>query len=95
MRSFAQSLTPLQNLIQQAEQSSITQPQQLSAKSTDELGVLTTGYKQLLNELNVHNEILMLSNSLLLAQATQANYPKFLRVSSDYAKRPLVSIRFF
>jgi PAS domain S-box-containing protein len=63
--SFGQSLAPLQQLIgapRPLPQASVTA---LTARSTDELGLLTADYRELLVELRLQGEILELSNRLL------------------------------
>jgi PAS domain S-box-containing protein len=65
VRSFAQSLAPLQSVINSRNVFGETGPPDLAPKSTDELGVLATGYHKLLEELRVRNDILALNNRLL------------------------------
>jgi signal transduction histidine kinase len=54
VRSIGQSLSPLQELINSDTQMTPTRISALAAKSTDELGVITTDYHQLLEELYAH-----------------------------------------
>ena len=65
VRSFGQSLAPLQSMINSNNVIGEVGPLELAPKSTDELGVLTTGYHKLLDELRIRNEILALNNRLL------------------------------
>jgi PAS domain S-box-containing protein len=65
VRSFGQSLAPLQGMMNSQDVISQAGPLDLVPMSTDELGVLTTGYQKLLEELRVRNEILALNNRLL------------------------------
>jgi PAS domain S-box-containing protein len=65
VRSFGQSLTPLQSMIKSHGTDATVKAAELSPMSTDELGVLATGYHNLLTELRIHNEILALNNRLL------------------------------
>ena len=65
VRSFGQSLAPLQGLINSHNLSGDAGALKLAPKSTDELGVLATGYHKLLEELRIRNEILEINNRLL------------------------------
>jgi len=65
VRSFGQSLAPLQGLINSQNSPGEVEPPYLLPRSTDELGVLATGYHNLLQELRVRNDILALNNRLL------------------------------
>ncbi len=65
VRSFGQSLAPLQSMINSHGTETLAKAADLSPMSTDELGVLATGYHNLLTELRIHNEILALNNRLL------------------------------
>jgi PAS domain S-box-containing protein len=64
-RSFGQSLEPLQSVINSHAVIGEAGPPDLAPRSTDELGVLATGYHKLLQELRVRNDILALNNRLL------------------------------
>jgi len=65
VRSFGQSLAPLQSVINSHKVIDEARPPGLAPMSTDELGVLATGYHKLLEELRVRNDILALNNRLL------------------------------
>lgn len=65
MRSFGQALAPLEALLASPRADRLRHYQSLAPQSTDELGVLTTGYRQLLDDLNAHTELLSLSNRVL------------------------------
>jgi PAS domain S-box-containing protein len=65
VRSFGQSLAPLQSVINSHAVIGEAGPPDLAPRSTDELGVLATGYHKLLQELRVRNDILALNNRLL------------------------------
>jgi len=65
VRSFGQSLAPLQSVINSHKVIGEAGPADLAPMSTDELGVLATGYHKLLEELRVRNDILALNNRLL------------------------------
>ncbi len=66
VRSFGQSLQPLEGVIAAGVQAPDLETR-LRPCSTDELGVLTQGYRTLLNELRIRNAILDISNRLLRA----------------------------
>lgn len=65
MRSFGQALAPLEGLLQGPRAQRMQQYADLAPYSTDELGVLTTGYRQLLEDLNAHAALLRLNNRVL------------------------------
>ena len=65
VRSFGQSLAPLQSVINSHNVIGEAGSADLAPMSTDELGVLATGYHKVLEELRVRNEILALNNRLL------------------------------
>lgn len=65
VRSFGQSLAPLQRLIGSASSRTIGGTSRPLPGSTDELGLLTADYQRLLAELQLHNEVLLLKNELL------------------------------
>ena len=65
VRSFGQSLAPLQSVINSHTVIDEGGQPDLAPRSTDELGVLATGYHKLLEELRVRNDILALNNRLL------------------------------
>ena len=65
VRSFGQSLAPLQSVINSHKGIGEAVSTDLTPMSTDELGVLATGYHKVLEELRVRNDILALNNRLL------------------------------
>ena len=65
VQSFGQSLSPLQQLITSGDGRPHNLASDMRAMSTDELGVLTQEYRKLLEELDVHNEILDFNNQIL------------------------------
>lgn len=64
-RSFARALAPLQEIVQHPGELPGAELQGLRPRSTDEIGVLTTGYRRLLEDLHVRNEMLEISNRML------------------------------
>ena len=64
-RSFGQSLAPLKSMGQLAAAREIY-PEMFTAKSTDELGLITNNYNDLLLDIKNHNEILSLTSETLL-----------------------------
>lgn len=77
VRSFGQSLQPLQAVI--AGGPDVPAPgARLRPRSTDELGVLTEGYRQLLEALRVRNAVLDVSNRLLRCAGRARALPALL-----------------
>ncbi|HEB56963.1 MAG TPA: EAL domain-containing protein [Gammaproteobacteria bacterium] len=78
IRSFSQSLAPLQLFIQNfTENTSDTQAKPISC-STDELGFLTYDLGLLLEEQRLHRKILAISNRLLRRVDSSNNYEELL-----------------
>jgi diguanylate cyclase (GGDEF)-like protein/PAS domain S-box-containing protein len=63
MRSFAQSLSPLENVLEGKR--GVTDTHQMLACSTDELGVLTSRYQELLGHLHLRRRALEIGNRFL------------------------------
>ena len=78
MQSIGQSMAPLRNTIEHGNSNTGTDQPALLPMSTDELGVLTTDYQQLLNELRIHNEFLTLNNRLLRSASQTDELPVLL-----------------
>jgi len=78
IRSFSQSLAPLQLFIQHFNQDSPAPPLKPVASSTDELGSLTQDLGLLLEEQRLHREILAISNRLLRHADSSHNYEELL-----------------
>ncbi len=77
VRSFGQSLRPLEGAIDTERR--VPDPAgQLRPCSTDELGVLTDGYRHLLNELRVRSEILDVANRVLRSAGESRALPDLL-----------------
>ncbi len=70
VRSFAQSLRPLQGMIGRDRATSTIDAEWLRPQSTDELGVLTSDFQRLAERLQVQHEILEIRNLVLLASST-------------------------
>jgi len=70
--SFGQSLGPLQRLIGAPRPLPDEHVAALRPHSTDEIGLLTKDYRLLLDELQLHGEILELSNRLLRSSGGEA-----------------------
>jgi hypothetical protein len=70
--SFGQSLGPLQRLIGAPRPLPDERVAALRPHSTDEIGLLTKDYRLLLDELQLHGEILELSNRLLRSTGGEA-----------------------
>lgn len=65
VRSFAQSLKPLQVAITPGQLSAESSYEQLTPQSTDEIGVIVSKYRRLLMDLDLHTDALELSNQIL------------------------------
>jgi signal transduction histidine kinase len=64
-RSIGQSIAPLNQMLAGPAAADAVNPARLQARSTDELGVLACGYRDLLQELAIRNEVLSLNNRIL------------------------------
>lgn len=65
VKSFAQSLNPLEHLSSERRILSQGVIEKLVSQSTDEIGVLTKNYQRLLSDLKIQSEMLELNNRLL------------------------------
>jgi PAS domain S-box-containing protein len=65
VRSFGQSLRPLAGVLDSGQTSGKIDISGLVPQSTDELGVLSAGYSEILHELRVRNDLLELRNRVL------------------------------
>ena len=63
--SFGQSLMPLQGVITGTKQLWQYSPKDVQAWSTDELGVLTNGFRDMLGESQIHSRVLEINNQVL------------------------------
>jgi diguanylate cyclase (GGDEF)-like protein/PAS domain S-box-containing protein len=70
VRSFSQSLRPLQNMIGSDRTVAEIGAAQLRPESTDELGVLTSDFQRLAQRLQIQNEILEIRNQVLSTTTT-------------------------
>ncbi|MGB5475202.1 MAG: EAL domain-containing protein [Gammaproteobacteria bacterium] len=73
VKSFSQSLQPLACVLEKSPASKLNGHTTLSPCSTDELGVLATGYRNLLDNLQLHGDILRLGNRLLQTSEGEAD----------------------
>lgn len=71
--SFGQSVAPLQTMIGMPRALPMPVLTTLTARSTDELGVLTGDYRQLLEDLHLQSDILNLNNQLLRSAGGMAS----------------------
>jgi diguanylate cyclase (GGDEF)-like protein/PAS domain S-box-containing protein len=72
VKSFGQSLQPLAFVVEKFPANLPNSHNSLSPGSTDELGVLATGYRGLLDNLQLHGDILRLGNRLLQTHGNEA-----------------------
>lgn len=73
VRSITQSLSPLQEVITAPLSFSDKHIEKLNPRSTDELGVLTGGFRIMLKDLNLYNEILQTNLRLLVGMGMHTN----------------------
>jgi len=85
VRSFGQSLRPLEGAIG-TERPEPDPASHLTPCSTDELGVLTDGYRHLLNELRVRSEILDVANRVLRCAGESRALPDLLDAVVEVAQ---------
>ncbi len=85
VRSFGQSLEPLEMVIaRRATEPDVTA--RMQPRSIDELGVLTEGYRQLLNELRIRNETLDVANRLLRSAGETRSLHELLETIVELAR---------
>jgi hypothetical protein len=65
VRSFGQSLAPMESIVGGQQRFLDPDLEELRSQSTDEIGVMTSAYRNLLNSLQVQSEMLELNNQLL------------------------------
>ena len=65
MRSFGHALEPLQGLLAGPRAFALKNLPALHPNSTDELGVLASGYRRMLQDLSAHSQLLQIHNRIL------------------------------
>ena len=83
VRSFGQSMQPLQDVIGMRTAFADMELSRLASQSTDELGVLTEDFRKLLEDLQVHNEMLDINNRILRVTGTSANMEEVVAMILD------------
>jgi signal transduction histidine kinase len=78
VHSIAHSMAPLRKMIRGNAPADTLNPASLQAESTDELGVLACGYRELLEELAVRNEVLSLNNRILHTAEKVSGLPQLI-----------------
>jgi diguanylate cyclase (GGDEF)-like protein/PAS domain S-box-containing protein len=73
VRSYSQSLSPLQGWISSERSLSDHAMDQLLPRSTDELGVMTNSYRELIDDWRIHNEILEINTRILRSSGKQSS----------------------
>ena len=87
--SFSQALDPLQTMIESPRDSQDKDLAILTARSTDELGVLTGDYRRLLEDLRLQSDILNLNNKLLRSAGGVNNTAKVFRDVIELCRQAL------
>jgi signal transduction histidine kinase len=78
VKSVGQSILPLQQMIASDIPVDNLNPSELLPRSTDELGVLANGYRELLQELETKNKLLSLNNQILHTAEEVAGLPALI-----------------
>ena len=78
VKSFRQSLQPLACVLEESPACQSVSCDTLSPSSTDELGVLASGYRNLLDNLKLHTNILQLGNRLLQTNGGEAEFGEMM-----------------
>jgi diguanylate cyclase (GGDEF)-like protein/PAS domain S-box-containing protein len=89
VRSIAQSLSPLQEVIAAPLSFSDKHIENLNPVSTDELGVLAGGFRSMLKDLNLYNEILQTNLRLLVGMGQHTNLREVSSAILDLTKKAL------
>lgn len=91
VRSFSQSIEPLNGMLRGAENFSSVSPEHLNAQSTDELGVLAWDFQVLLQQLHVQEEVINIRNRLLTKRLGQSSLEKLFEEIVEVADSNLDS----
>jgi len=83
VRSFGQSLRPLQDVIGLHTSPADLDLSHLASQSTDELGVLAEDFRKLLQDIQVHNEMLEINNRILRFSGSSANLAEVVAMILD------------
>ena len=89
VRSFGQSLAPLETIVGGKRSFHDLDLEALQSQSTDEIGVLTTAYRDLLNHLQVQGEMLELNNQLLRKTGNSPSMEKVANTVISLADRAI------
>jgi len=89
VRSISQSLSPLQEVIAAPLSFSDKHIDKLKPQSTDELGVLAGGFRSMLRDLNLYNEILQTNLQLLGGMEQQTSLQKVATAIIDLTTKAL------
>jgi len=91
VKSFSQSIEPLNRLTRQLELSQTIDPGKIQAQSTDELGVLAWDFHNLIQELNVQEEVIKIRNRVLTRKVDQTSLEQMLEEIVSVADKNLDS----
>ena len=87
VRSFGQSLRPLQEVIATRTAFADIDLSRLASQSTDELGVLAEDFRALLDDLHMHNEMLEINNRILRFMGSSASMDEVVSMIIDTCQR--------
>ena len=91
VRSFGQSLAPLETIVGGKRSLHGFDLEALRSQSTDEIGVLTTAYRDLLQNLQIQSEMLELNNQLLRKTDNSMSMEKVANTIISLADRAIES----
>ena len=94
-RSFGQGLRPLQTLIEADRAKPDTGVVDLVGRSTDEIGLLTSGYRRLLENLQLHGDVLEVNNQLLRRTGGGADAASAFSAIADLCQQAIRSDQAF
>ncbi|NIP71780.1 MAG: EAL domain-containing protein [Gammaproteobacteria bacterium] len=86
MHSFGQSLSPLEGLVASPRSFAGRDLTSLHPRSTDELGVLAAGYRRLLQDRQVHNDLLQITNRILRSDGENTTLAEVVEIIIDLCR---------
>ncbi len=89
VRSVSQSIAPLHAMIEGEISLDSLDPSGLQPRSTDELGVLANGYRELLQELATRNRLLSINNQILRTADEVSGLPHLIDTIIDLCQQAI------